>query len=72
MAGDYILAIASIMTAQLQNDDVTLTLTQVNSMNHTSKYAVDSYPFDTNKLFSHKIANRNRKKLFLIHYNIIY
>lgn len=33
MAGDYILAVVSIMISQLRNDDVTLTLSQVKFIN---------------------------------------
>jgi len=39
MAGDFILAVASMMIARLRNDDVTLTLSQVCLQNTIMKFA---------------------------------
>lgn len=43
MTGDYVLAVASIMIAQLQNDDVTLTLSQVKFTNHIYNMNIFNY-----------------------------
>lgn len=43
MTGDYVLAVASIMIAQLQNDDVTLTLSQVEFTNHIYNMSIFNY-----------------------------
>lgn len=40
MAGDFILAVASMMIARLRDNDVTLTLSQVTFTNSCSAYSI--------------------------------
>lgn len=41
MAGDFILAVASMMIARLRDNDVTLTLSQVIFTNSWSAYSIE-------------------------------
>ncbi|XP_076174381.1 decaprenyl diphosphate synthase subunit 1 qless isoform X4 [Ptiloglossa arizonensis] len=66
MAGDYILAVASIMIAQLRNDNVTLTLSQVVTDLVQGEFMQLGSKETENERFTHYLTKTYRKTASLI------
>ncbi|OAD53901.1 Decaprenyl-diphosphate synthase subunit 1 [Eufriesea mexicana] len=66
MTGDYILAVASIMIAQLRNDDVTLTLSQVVTDLVQGEFMQLGSKETENERFAHYLTKTYRKTASLI------